>query len=108
MNQADLDQALTSVINRATSRGLKSFVLLIPTLDDAHPGQYQATVRFNEINPQLALNLTIHAFSEAIKLEIERHPEYDPAYKQLFLDMRTDFEAMVKLYTGKLKKFKQK
>lgn len=106
LNSFDIDQALTKIARTSEEVGLKSFVMLIPTPHETDPKQFRISIRFNEINPQIAIQLAAHAFNQAIAMELNKHPEYSPKYRALFTALQTDFEALMKKHSAKIKKFK--
>lgn len=96
-----MDQILKKVSQHASSLGLENFVLAVKR------GKLM-TFHFQNMRISDAMEMAIAFFHHVINIELEKHPEYSKEYRQLYLDLAKDFDALVKKYNGKFLTFRDR
>lgn len=67
-----------------------------------------ATFHYENLSIKAIMELMISGFHNVLSMEVEAHPEYSKEYRQIFLDLARDFNALVKSADKKLREYKPK
>ncbi len=111
MNQYQIDHALTAFAEAGRRYGIGSFVLSFVTVneDEKDPAKkINLTIRFQEINPGVAVSLMLNGVKQAVELDLQKNPGFPGEVKKQYQKFLERFDSLVKDQSAAMAKLAKK
>lgn len=92
-----MESKIADVAGYAAKKGLGQFLLGIK----AGP---MVTIHFNEMSIKSAMEVIIAGFHQVVRMDLEKNPQYTEARKQIYLDLSTKFDALIRESNARFEK----